>query len=69
MLRVQGARGRRHTYKPRRRRGGRCSVRSRRTAKYLMRRQDNLRDPSEGGGVLRGRPSAKAIGASEEASE
>jgi hypothetical protein len=69
MPRVQGARGRRHTYKPRRRRGGRCAVRSRRTAKYRKRRQDNLRDLVGGGGVLRGRPSAKAMGASEEASE
>src|SRR5215510_7644505 len=61
--------GRRHTYKPRRRRGGRCSVRSRRTAKYHTRGQDNSRDPITGGGVLRGRPSAKATGGRRKARE
>ena len=61
--------GRRRAYKPTRRRGGRCPVRSRRTAKYLKRGQDNPRDPAGGGGVLRGRPSAKALGAKWEASE
>ena len=69
MLGVSGNAGRRRTYKPTRRRGGRCSVRSRRTAKYLKRGQDKPRDPSTGGGVLRGRPSAKATGASARGSE
>jgi hypothetical protein len=68
MSRVQGARGER-TYKPRRRRGGRCPVRSRRTAKYHTREQDNSRDPATGGGVLRGRPFAKATGERQEARE
>jgi hypothetical protein len=69
MLGVQGARSEGAPISPKRRRGGRCSVRSRRTAKYLKRGQDNLRDPATGGGVLRGRPSAKATGERWEASE
>jgi hypothetical protein len=65
---VQGAPGE-GIYKPRRRRDGQGPVRSRRTAKYHKRGQDNPRDPATGGGVLRGRPSAKATGERREASE
>jgi len=44
-------------------------MRSRRTAKYHTGEQDNSRDLVGGGGVLRGRLSANAIGASKKASE
>ena len=60
---------RRRAYKSTRRRGGCCLMRSRRTAQYQKRGQDNPRDPGRGGGVRRGRPSAKALGAKQEASE
>jgi hypothetical protein len=69
MLGAAGARGRRRIYKPRRRRDGRSPVRSRRTAKYHTCEHHNSRDLVRGRGVLWGRPSAKATGASREASE
>jgi len=62
MLGVQGASGEGRSKSRAGEKDRRRPVRSRRTARYQKRGQDNPRDLGRGGGRLRGRPSAKGLG-------